>query len=168
MKSLLRWRYSFDPIYDRLILIRLIWYKIKNIGAGVYHFLPTQISLCIRTVWSVSVVRLKTLWILDYPQSTLRRFWPDCVDAYDWSEYSLATQTILVRNTQEMPQSRSIDFPRHQKKEGWGTITKTLPHMKPPKHNEELQQRNRAGWSGNEAGPGHKGNLLPSVKSVLE
>ena len=41
----------------------------------------TQISLWIQAGWSVFAVRLKTLWILGYPQSAVRIFWSDCVDA---------------------------------------------------------------------------------------
>ena len=41
----------------------------------------TQISLHIRAVWSVLAVCQKTLWILCYPQTALRRHWSGCSGA---------------------------------------------------------------------------------------
>ena len=37
----------------------------------------TQISLCIRTVWSVISRRLEIVWVFSYPQNVQRRFWTD-------------------------------------------------------------------------------------------
>ena len=53
----------------------------------------------------------------------------------------------ISENFQERSQSRITAFPRHQKKDRWGTkMTKQTPHMKPQLTNkEELQQRNRLG-----------------------
>ena len=36
------------------------------------HVCPAKLCLHICTVWSVFTVRLKSIWILDYPQSTLQ------------------------------------------------------------------------------------------------
>ena len=41
----------------------------------------TQISLDIRSVWSVFAVRLKKHWTLSYPLSPQRRLWSDWADA---------------------------------------------------------------------------------------
>ena len=47
----------------------------------------TQISLVIRPVWSVFVVRMKKPWALNYPLSAQRRLWSDWAD--DQADLSL-------------------------------------------------------------------------------
>ena len=42
----------------------------------------TQISPRTRRLIWVFSVRLKMLWIFGYPQTALRRLWPDCADAH--------------------------------------------------------------------------------------
>ena len=46
----------------------------------------TQISLHIRTVWTVLLVRMKKLCILGYPKCAQLRFWSDCAnpEAYQY------------------------------------------------------------------------------------
>ena len=45
------------------------------------HPVKTQISLGIRTVWSVVTVHMKKAWVLNYPMSAQQRLWSDWVDA---------------------------------------------------------------------------------------
>ena len=56
-----------------------------------WHVRPekTQISLCIPTVWSVFVDRMKKFCILGYPNCAQWRFWSDCANCAGWSEFSL-------------------------------------------------------------------------------
>ena len=53
----------------------------------------TQINLGIRPVWSVSAVRLKQNWVLNYPLSAQRWLWSDWADAqadlsFRWAQKS--------------------------------------------------------------------------------
>ena len=56
----------------------------------------THISLGIRPVWSVFVVRMKKAWVLSYPLSAQRRLWSDWADAMLIWVFAWRTVTLLV------------------------------------------------------------------------
>ena len=73
----------------------------------------TQISLCIRAVWSVFVVHMKILCILGYPKCAQRRFWSDCTFAQSdqnlrWAhipESTFSDVTVQVSNREDSDQT---------------------------------------------------------------
>ena len=66
-----------QPMYRRSLL------STGTAFSTIMHVRPakTHISLCIpRSLIRIFAVHLRTLWLLDYPQSALRRLWSDCAD----------------------------------------------------------------------------------------